>query len=346
MNPVERGLRLLDRGQQRFTPVAFVVAVVKKFGDDRGTNLVVLLAYYGFMALFPLLLLLTTVLGFVGNDQLEQSVLGKTLAQFPVIGQQIGENAPQPLTGSIPALIFGFLGLLYGSLGVAQAAQHAMSQLWNVPGVSRPGFLPRLARSLLFFVVLGAGLVLTTLLTGVATLAGTASDTRALTAGIGLVVNIGWFLAAFRVLTPDEIATRHLVPGAVGAGVGFSVLLAVGTGLVQRQLRHAQPIYGQFAFVLGLIGWLYVLAQVTLYAAELNVVRTRRLWPRSIVQPPLTEADERVLHDIARQEERRPEQRVGVGFAPGAAREAAADAAEPRDDAPVNPGSERESPRS
>jgi uncharacterized BrkB/YihY/UPF0761 family membrane protein len=350
MNPVERGLRLLDRGQQRFPPIGFVVGVVKKFGDDRGTNLAVLLAYYGFMALFPLLLLFTTVLGFIGNDQLEESVLGKTLAQFPVVGQQIGADAPQPLTGSIPALVIGILGLLYGSLGVAQAAQHAMAQVWNIPGVVRPGFLARLARSLLFFLVLGGGLVITTVLSGVATHGTTESQTRIITLVLGLVLNIAWFVMAFRVLTPDEVHTRQLVPGAVGAAVAFSVLLALGTALVQRTLRHAQPIYGQFAFVLGLIWWLFLLAQVTLYAAEFNVVRARRLWPRSILQPPLTEADERVLRDIARQEERRPEQRVGVGFAPDAADEAAADAALPRDrDADrdrVSPESEPGSPRS
>ena len=104
--------------------------------------------------------------------------------------------------------------------------------------------------------------------------------------------------------------------------------------MIQRQLRHAQPLYGQFAFVLGLLAWLSLVAQITLYAAEINVVSSRRLWPRSIVQPPLTRADEKVLRDIARQEERRPEQRVGVGFAPDAAAEAARDAQTPATEVP------------
>jgi uncharacterized BrkB/YihY/UPF0761 family membrane protein len=116
----------------------------------------------------------------------------------------------------------------------------------------------------------------------------------------------------------------------VAAGVAYTGLLAVGTALVQHQLRHSQALYGQYAFVLGLLGWLFLVAQLTLYAAELNVVLARKLWPRSIVQPPLTPADEAVLRDIAHQEERRPEQRVGVGFQPDAVSEATADARAPR----------------
>ena len=131
-----------------------------------------------------------------------------------------------------------------------------------------------------------------------------------------VVLDVALFLVSFRVLTPKSIGTRDLVPGAVVGGIGYSILLALGTALIQRQLRHSEALYGQFAFVLGLIAWLYLVSQLTMYAAELNVVRARRLWPRSILQPPLTEADERVLRDLARQEERRPEERVAVEFDP------------------------------
>ena len=79
-------------------------------------------------------------------------------------------------------------------------------------------------------------------------------------------------------------------PARWSGGIGYSILLALGTALIQRQLRHSEALYGQFAFVLGLIVWLYLVSQLTMYAAELNVVRARRLWPRSILQPPLTEA--------------------------------------------------------
>ncbi len=334
MNAAERVVRAIDGLQQRSEPVAFVVGVVKKFGDDRGTMLSALLTYYGFMALFPMLLLATTILGYVGNRTIENSIIGQTLRQFPVYGEQIGRDAAHPLTGNVFGLVFGLLGLLYGSLGIAQSGQHAMSQIWNVPGVLRPGFIPRLGRSMLLYLTMAAAMLLSAAASVTVTIAGRGFVVRVLALLAALVINVVLYVGVFRVLTPREIALRDLVVGAVLGGVGYTILLTVGTALVQHQLRHAQAVYGQFGFVLGLIGWIYLVAQITLYAAEVNVVRERRLWPRGIVQPPLTDADKRVLHDIARQEERRPEQRVGVGFGPDAPAEAGRDAdhSEPRKD--------------
>ena len=327
MNLVERIVRAVDGAQQRSRVGGFVFAVVKKFGDDRGPSLAAQFAFYGFMALFPLLLVLTTVLAFVVDPKVETNVIATTLAQFPVIGTQIGQQAPHPLTGNAVGLAVGLVGLIYGSLGLAQSAQFGMTQVWNVPGVVRPGFVPRLVRSLLFFVIVGAAMVLATGLSGVATVTGHRAVWRLVSFAAEAALNMAMYVAVFRVLTPAVVATGDLVPGAVVGGLAYSVLLTVGTALVQHQLRHAQAVYGQFAFVLGLMSWLYLVAQVSLYAAETNVVRARRLWPRSIVQPPLLDADQRVLRDIVHAEERRPEQHVGVGFDPDASAEAAADAA-------------------
>jgi uncharacterized BrkB/YihY/UPF0761 family membrane protein len=167
-------------------------------------------------------------------------------------------------------------------------------------------------------------------LSGLITIAGQNLGVRTVGFLAAIALNALLYLAAFRILTPSSVATRKLIAGAIVGGIGYTILLVAGTALVQHQLRHAQALYGQFAVVLGLMGWLFLVSQLTLYAAEINVVLARRLWPRSIVQPPLTDADERVLHDIARQEERRPEQRIGVGFAPDATREARNDAAAQR----------------
>jgi len=326
VNGIERVVRAADRAQQGNRGAGFVVGVVKKFGDDRGPALSAQLTYYAFMSLFPLLLALTTILGFVGNATLEHTVIGTTLRQFPVVGDQIGKNVAHPLRGSGVGLAVGIVVLLYGAMGVAQSAQHAMAQVWNVPGVIRPGFVPRLVRGLTLFATLGVGMACTGAVSSVATAAGQPLLVRLISLVVGAALNVGLFIVGFRILTPRSIGMRELVVGAAVGGVGYTVLLAIGTALVQHQLRHAEAVYGQFGFVLGLIGWLFLVAQLSLYAAECNVVRQRRLWPRSIVQPPLTEPDMRVLHDIARQEERRPEERVGVGFEPDPADQARADA--------------------
>ena len=178
----------------------------------------------------------------------------------------------------------------------------------------RLGFLPRLARSLVVLAVLAAAVVATTMLTGAAALLPSSAAVTALAVAATLALNIGLYWLAFRVLTPASIATRDLWPGAIVGGIAWTGLQALGGWLVARQLRHTSELYGFFAIVLGLLFFLYLAAQLSVYAAEVNVVRARKLYPRSLKPPPLTPADEHALADLARAEERRPEQHVEVNF--------------------------------
>jgi len=199
MNPVEAALRRVDRWQQRGRVAPVVFGVVKKYGDDRGTALAAQLAFYGFISLFPLLLILTTILGFVGNARLQDSVIGTTLAQFPIYGEQIGPDVAHPLKGSGLALVIGLLTLVYGSLGVAQSAQHAMAQVWNVPGKVRPGYFQRLGRSMLLFIVIAVGLTLTATTSATATVADRHWGQRIELLLGGAALNAALFITVFRV---------------------------------------------------------------------------------------------------------------------------------------------------
>lgn len=305
----------IDHWQQSHRIPAFVVGVIKKYGDDRGGQLAALITYYGFLALFPLLLVFVTVLGYVAHDDpgLRHDLLDTALADFPVVGQELRRNVGA-LGGNGLALVIGLLALVWGSLGVAQVAQHAMAQVWNVPGARRPGFGPRLVRSLLVLAVLGLAIVATAALTTVATLVPGGSAVPILSTALVVALNVALYWLAFRVLTPAEIAWRDLLPGAVLGGVAWTALQALGGWLVARQLRHASELYGTFGVVLGLLFFLYLAAQITVYAAEVNVVRARHLVPRALAPPPLTDADEAVLTDVAEAEQRRPEQAVDVTF--------------------------------
>ena len=318
MNPAERMLRTVDRYQQSHSWLGFPIGVVRKFGDDRGGALAALIAYYGLFSLFPMLLLMVTLLGyFLGrNATFDERVLRSALVEFPIIGEQIQENLSS-LDATGVGLVLGLGGLVWGGLGVTQAAQHAMSEVWNVPGVVRPNFVTRLGRGIAFLAMIGTGVVLSTVLSGVGSLGGRGFAFRAVNIVGAAIVNVIVYLLAFRVLTSKTIPTRDLVPGAVAAGLAWVALQALGGYLVAHQLRHASQVYGFFGVVLGLLSWLYLTAQLTIYAAELNVVRVRRLWPRSLLQPPLTEADKRALTHLAKQEERRPEETVDVEFEPG-----------------------------
>ena len=308
-------LNRVDRWQQRHRAPAFVVGVVKKYGDDRGSQLAALVTYYGFLAMFPLLLVFVTVLGYVAHDDpgLRHDLLDSALADFPIVGQELRRNVGA-LGGNGVALVIGLLALVWGSLGVAQIAQHAMAQVWNVPGARRPGFVPRLVRSLLVLAVLALAIVGTAALTTVTTLVPGGSAVPILSTLLVVVLNVGLYWLAFRVMTPGEIASRDLVTGAIVGGVAWTALQAVGSLLVARQLRHTSELYGTFGIVLGLLFFLYLAAQIMVYAAEVNVVKARHLVPRSLAPPPLTEADEQVLTDVAETEQRRPEQTVDVSF--------------------------------
>jgi len=312
---MKKVLGRLDAWQQRHRVPAFVVAVVKKYGDDRGSQLAALITYYGFLALFPLLLVFVTVLGYVAHDDpgLRRDLLDTALADFPVVGQELRRNVGA-LGGNGIALVVGLLALVWGSLGVAQVAQHAMAQVWNVPGTRRPGFGPRLVRSLLVLAVLALAIVGTAALTTIATLVPGGSAVPVLSAGLVVLLNVALYWLAFRVLTPAEIAWRDLLPGAVLGGVAWTALQVLGSWLVARQLRHTSELYGTFGVVLGLLFFLYLASQITVYAAEVNVVLARHLAPRSLAPPPLTAADEAVLSDVAEAEQRRPEEAVDVSF--------------------------------
>ena len=315
MNPIERAIRRVDATQQRHTPTAFVFGVVKKFGDDNGGVLVSNLAYSAFVSIFPLLLILVTILGYVASvdPSVRTDVLNAVAGQVPLIGHTLTENVHQLQRASVIGLVVGLLALIWGATGLAQAGLFTMEQVWNLPGPARPGYVQRLGRAVLFLSMLGAGVLVTT---------GMASLTTYLFKGFWLLVltgvltaafNVGMYVGAFRVLTPKGVPTHNLMPGAITGGVLWTVLQVLGTYLVHHFL-HSDSVYGVFATVLGLLAWIYLAVEVTVYSAEINVVLVRRLWPRAIVQPPLTEADRASMALQALQNQRRPEQHVEVTF--------------------------------
>jgi YihY family inner membrane protein len=315
MNPVERVIRKADAAQQRHSPLAFIFGVIKKYGDDNGGVLVANLTYTGFVSLFPLLLVLTTVLGLAAavDPGFRQAAINAVAGQVPLIGHELTGNVHQLRKSSVIGLIVGVAALIWGSTGLAQAGLFTMEQVWNLPGPARPGYLPRLGRAMLFLVLLGGGVVATTLLASLSSYGNRPLSLVAFALAVEATVNAGLYFAAFRVLTPKGVPSWDLVPGAVVAGILWTALQVAGAVLVHHYL-HSDSVYGVFATVLGLVAWLYLAARITVYSAEVNVVLARRLWPRAIVQPPLTEADRVSLTLQALQNQRRVEQRVEVTF--------------------------------
>jgi membrane protein len=305
-------VRALDRLQRRRRVLGFPIGVLRKFSDDGAGQLAALMAYYGFFALLSLLLGLVTVLGYVlrDNRHLYRDILDSALGQFPVIGDDLRVDA---LSGSTIALVIGLIGAIWAGLGITLAGQRAMDAVWDVPHRLRRNFLTARLRGLLILVVLGLLNVGVTFAVGllVGGLGGTSLQIGGFLASAALDTVL--FFAVFRLFTSDEIPTRQLWLGIILAGVGWAVLQTVGGLYVDRVVSRARATYGFFAIVIGLLSWLYLGGQMLLYAAEANVVRARRLWPRSLLEP-VTNADVQALRAAARVEERREGERVEVTF--------------------------------
>ncbi len=316
MELLQRLLRQLDRLQQRHRVLGFPLAVVRKFGDDQAGNLAALLAWNAFVSIFPLLLVLVTVLGLVlrHNPHAQEQVLHSALADFPILGDQLQTNV-HSLNRTGAGLAVGLIGTFLGTRGVANAAQNAFNAVWEVPYKRRPGFPFNMLRSIALILGFGIGIIITTTLSGLGGGSGSLGWVAQLGAlALSFLLNIGLFWFAFRLATARVVASRDLRVGAVLTALAWQLLQTLGAFIVTHQLRNASQVYGLFAIVLGLTSWLYLQAEITLYMVEVDVVRTRGLWPRAFFTGDMTPADERAYTAYAKVEERKKQETVGVDF--------------------------------
>jgi membrane protein len=316
--------RRLDAFQQLHRCAGFPLAVAYKFVEDQGPYLAALITYYGFLSLFPLLLLLASVLGFVlqGDPDLQRRILDSTLSQFPVIGDQLGD--PHGLRGSGVALVVGSLVAIYGALGVAQALQNAMNVAWAVPRHRRPNPVRARLRSLVVIMTGGVAVLGTTILSALGGSAGAfgadlGQGTSILVTVAAVVLNAAVFILAFRICTTQPTAARDLVPGAITAAIVWQLLQLFGTAYVGNVVKGADATYGVFALVLGMLAWIFLAAVGVVLGAEINVVRAKRLYPRSLLtlftdNVDLTSADLHVYTDAATAQQAKGFESVTVSF--------------------------------
>jgi membrane protein len=353
----ERAGRTADGFQQRQRVLAFPVAVWKKFNDDQAGNLAALVAYYAFASLFPLLLVLFTVMDIVLRDHpaLKSNLESAAVKNYGSLGSDLtGQLGSFHETG--PALVIGILLTFFGARGVANAMQNALNSVWEVPKAERPGFPWSYLRSFGLILVVGLGEIATSVLSGFISggniLPGFAITILATT--VSLIFNIGLFWLAFRLAAAKTVTWRELRLGGILGGIVWQLLQLIGGYYIGHQLAHSKSLYGAtFSIVLGLLAWLYLQAEATLYVAEANVVWVRRLWPRSLAPPPQTEEDVRAYQLYAKAEARKADETVSVSL-PGPsgdakppeqpAGSAAASAAEPGKSAVSVPQARGEEP--
>jgi membrane protein len=285
----------IDLWQQRNRVTSYAVGVIKKFTDDRAGQQAALIAYYGFFSLFPALLALVTILHFVleNNASLRDDIANSALAQFPIIGEEISSSLSQPISGSTIALVIGLAGAIWAGMGMVQACQDAMNQAWAVERADYPNFFIKRLRSLIMLLLMVVLLVLSTGLAQLISILGLGVVGVVLLFFATIALNIAVFMVAFRVLTVADVSWRDVFFGAVFSGIAYTLLQYLGNIYVTRTLQGATETYGTFAVVIGLLSWIFLIAQVMMFGTEINTVRLKRLWPRSLFGRPATPGDRR-----------------------------------------------------
>jgi YihY family inner membrane protein len=309
----------LDAAQRRVRPAAFTVAVFCKAGDDQAGYLSTLLSCYAFLAVFPLLLVLATVLGIVLRDDpgAQQWVLHSALADFPVVGTRLHANIHSltlTLTGF--GLTIGVIGTVWGARGLSTSAQWVCNSIWAVPYTRRGSWVHQQVLGLALLGVVAVSVLVTGAVSGVA---GVDESHPLRLEWIGAVgsaaVNAPLFGLGFRLATAREVPTRSLIRVACITAVVWQGLLTLGGYLVSHELRHAEDLYGVFGLVLGLMAWLHVQSRVTVFALELECVRVRGLWPRTLDGPRLEPGDMRAFTAYAPNRQRRDNMLISVDYA-------------------------------
>ena len=321
---VDAPVRRADDLQRRHRVLGVPIAVIYKFFDDQGGYLAVVLTHYSVLAILPLLLIASSVLGFVlqGHPDLEQQILSSALAQFPIVGDELGR--PGGIQGSTAAVVVGILAATYGAVGLGQAAQNAVNVVWAIPRNSRLNPVVSRLRSLGWMVVAGLALVVIAVLSSVSShVEILGSDLNGgvhwLVVAVTLVVTTGVLALMMRWSTPQKERLRDVLPGAAVIAVLWQLLQMLGGFYVSHVIAHADAMNGVFAVVLGLIALIYVASVMAMLGLETNAVLVKRLYPRALLTPftdavELTEADRRVYREYAQAQRHKGFERVRVTF--------------------------------
>jgi YihY family inner membrane protein len=320
-------VRAADRFQRKHPAAGFPIAVFYKYFDDHGPYLAAILTYYSFVSIFPLLLISSSILGFVmqGDSELRDRLLQSALSQFPIVGDQLGR--PEGLTGSTSAIVIGALVALYGALGLGQAAQHAANVTWAVPRNSRTNAVVQRLRSVVILAFAGIGIlalaVTSSLLANPDAVGLEARGLGWASRLVGAAVTMLIFVGLYRLMGLQSTPTRSILPGAVTAAVGWQALQVGGGAYVTRVVTRAETseMNQTFALVLGLVGFLFLVSGLIVLGHEINVVLRRRLYPRALLTPftdnvSLTEADRKAYTHYAKSQRHKGFQSIETRFDP------------------------------
>jgi membrane protein len=317
----------VDDFQRRHRFVGMPLGIIYKFFDDQGGYLAAVVTYYAFVSIFPILLIVSSVLGFLlqGHPGLQKEILTSALAQFPIVGDQLGR--PEGLQGSTSAVVVGSLTALYGVIGLGQAAQNAVNVAWAIPRNSRLNPVVSRLRGAAWLVLAGLALILVAVLTSLGShldIFGAEFDVgvRLLIVVATIALNTAVLSVMMLLSTPQKDRLREVLPGAVAIAVAWQLLQVVGGAYVEHVIKKASQMNAVFAIVLGLVALLYIATVIGMLGLEINVVLAKRLYPRALLTPftdavELTDADKQVYREYAQAQRHKGFERVHVTFDDG-----------------------------
>lgn len=311
---VTEKLDRLDSYQKQHKVAGVAIAVLRKFVDDRSLNLAAMIAFWAFFSVFPLLLVLVTLLGYLLPSGVKGAVLSNVASYFPLLDTA----SIRQLSGRWWSLAVGLVSALFSGSFVVMTVQDAFNSVWEIPYTCRPKLGDTVKRIVGVLGTIGLGLVLSTLISGFVTGGGSGVNLGALGQLVGYLITItldsGLFIAAFRILSARNVSIRDVLPGAVLSGAVFWVLQQLSSLIISGYLHDAQRTYGGFATVITMLWWFYLQSIVTLLGAQLNVVLKDRLHPRGLRNPPDTEADYCAYQAYAQERTYHDQERIQVDF--------------------------------
>jgi membrane protein len=258
-----------------------------------------LLTYYGFLSLFPLLLATTSILQIIlhSHPAAKDAVIKHATQYLPVLGDQL-ESSVRTIHGAGFALLVGILITIWGAKGVADVFQYSLNHIWRVPRVKRPGFPRNILKSFSIILIGGAGLTAASFLSGMATSLGKSWMERTISSLISVVILylVLAILIKIGIAGAAKISRAALRRSALTAAIGIQILQILGGYLVNNELGKLKHLYGAFAATLGLLFWIYLQARVLIYGVEYGTVFDKKLWPLSLTNDHLTDADHRAQH--------------------------------------------------
>lgn len=289
-------------------------AIIKKYSQDNCGYLGAVISYYGFLSLFPLLVVFTSLAKLLlkNNSALRERVVNSTVHYFPIVGNQLQQSIRSPKETGV-ALIISLIIMLYGARGVASTLQYSLSSLWYIPQFKMPSFIKNLLRSLGIIIVGGVGLLIASLVSGYTAIPGNALFIKIITTSASLLLLWLTFIFIFKLALVGHKRVRQVIVGAAITAIGLQILQTLGGFIMVHELKGLSSIYGTFALVVGLLFWIYLQAEVLLYAAEVDVIRAYHLYPRSLLGQ-LTSADKVVYRKQAGSKRQRAGEEIAIEF--------------------------------